>query len=194
MLFWLRAVFEPVASRPPSGLGDLEAGMCPRVFAMKQPPPQGGLSPLSLACWWEELFFSSLTIDYCFLPFPPPSSSVAWGRLRMVGMRAWVIKCSHPLEQNTWHTPDLSAEQQTIMWLAALARFSSRVEEKDIADRNDVGRHLAICPLFEFLGEVGIQKGDGFNNSIIIHCTHWKLIMLESGAQHDSSQIAACLS
>lgn len=156
MLFWLHALFEPVASKPPSGLGDMEAGMCLQVFAMKQPPPQGGRSPPSLAFWWEELFFSSLTTDCCSPA--PTSSSVAWERLRMVGMRARVIKCSHPLEQNTWHTPDLSAEQQTIMWLAALDRLSSRVEEKGIADRNDVGRHLAICPLFEFRGEGGSER------------------------------------
>lgn len=60
VLFWLHVAFEPVANRPPSGLGDKEAGTFPQVFVIEQALPQDGLSLPSLALWWEEEFLSIL--------------------------------------------------------------------------------------------------------------------------------------
>lgn len=81
--------------------------------------------------------------NWLLLP-SPLSCPAAWERLKMVGMWAGVIKCSHPLEHNTWQTLVLSAQQRANMWLVPLDLFSSSFEEKDLAHRNDVWRYLVL--------------------------------------------------
>lgn len=131
VLFWLRVASEPEANRPPSGLGDKEEGMFPQVFVIKPPPPQDGLSPPSLALWWEKacLFPTLITASS-----QPPSSSAAW-EIKDGWNAGWSSSVFSPLQRKhmTYSSPLQSSRpscdlRHLILWVPELRKRILQIE------------------------------------------------------------------
>lgn len=144
VLFWLHVASEPVANRPPSGLGDKEAGMFPQVFVIKPPPPQDGLSPPSLALWWEEacLFPSLITVAS-----QPPSTSAAW-EIKGGWNAGWSHEVFSPLR--TKHMTYASRLYRAVDHHVTLSTwyFEVRRWRKRYCRENDVRRYVVLPPFW----------------------------------------------